>query len=225
MKLVTFQSMESLKFLEKNGYLICDEKYIDLNKAQYVYKWVLEKMNKNVKNNTNARYPLWTWVKCYNGTCPPKRKGKRVEGFDVKITFHKDKKDVFITDFRRYSFILSNVYIPKSIKDKEKMDELLKEKNIKKDELKALVRPDKYKTHRTDKEYKDICKTIRESWDRCITEDSNILQGCVWRIDKEDIDKIEILKNDGYTYGSVNYVRANGKRKNWIEDFYKILRK
>ena len=52
----------------------------------------------------NAKYPIWCWVKCYNNICPPKHRGKPVEGFDVKISFTKSKEDVFITDFRRYSF-------------------------------------------------------------------------------------------------------------------------
>lgn len=34
--------------------------------------------------------------------------------------------------------------------------------------------PDKYKVHRTDKEFLDICDKIRNSFDRCITEDYEI---------------------------------------------------
>ena len=33
MKLVTFQSFEALKSLINNGYLICNDKYIDKKKA------------------------------------------------------------------------------------------------------------------------------------------------------------------------------------------------
>ncbi len=128
-------------------------------------------MEKQVKNEYNAKYPIWCWVKCYNNICPQRHKGTPVEGFDVKITFKKDKKDIFITDFRRYSFLLSNVlYIPGSIKDKEEFDKLLKEKNITFDDLKAYVRPDKYKTHREDKEFLNLCKMVRDSFDKCITE-------------------------------------------------------
>ena len=29
MKVITFQSKEALKYLEKNGYLRCEDKYID----------------------------------------------------------------------------------------------------------------------------------------------------------------------------------------------------
>ena len=47
----------------------------------------IEKMNKLVENEFNSSYPLWCWVKCYNNIAPPKRKGEKVEGFDVKIDF------------------------------------------------------------------------------------------------------------------------------------------
>ena len=195
MKLVTFQTIAALNDLKSKGYLECDKNKINLEKAGPTYKWVIDNMNKRIDNPFNTKYPLWCWVKCYNGTCPPKRKGKRVEGFDVKITFNKDEKDVFITDFRRYSFLLNNIFIPNSKKEKEEFDKLLKKHNITKEELKAFVRPDKYKEHRTDKEYLEICDKIMNTFDRCITKDSNVLQGCIWRINLDEVEKIEILND------------------------------
>jgi hypothetical protein len=105
MKLVTFQSLDAVKDLFKKGYLECDESKINLDKVGSTYGWVVEKMNKLVKNEFNVKYPMWCWVKCYNGICPARRKGRPIDGFDVKITFKKPEKDVFITDFRRYSFL------------------------------------------------------------------------------------------------------------------------
>jgi len=224
MKLVTFQSFEALKDLLEKGYLECDKSKIDFDKVGSTYKWIIEKMNKRLENEFNSSYPVWCWVKCYNNICPPKRKGTKVDGFDVKITFQKEEKNVFITDFRRYSFLLNNTYIPDNIEDKNKFDNKLNKYNITKEELKAYVRHDKYKKHRTDKEFLKICDEIRRSFDKCITNDSDILQGCVWRINLEEIEKIEILKNDNYRYGSLNYIRSNGKRIDWIKDYYKILK-
>ena len=225
MKLVTFQSIEALKSLINNGYLECEEKYVNIDKVGYAYDYILEKMNKVIKNKNNVKYPIWCWVKCHNSICPPKRKGKPVDGFDVKITFNKKEDEVFITDFRRYSFLLSNIYIPDNLKDNEEFYKEIKNKNITLEDLKAYVRKDKYKSHRTDKEFIDVCNKIRKSFDRCITTDSDILQGCIWRINLEDIESIEILNNKEYIYGSLNYIRSNGKRINWIEDFYSKLNK
>ena len=223
MRLVTFQTKEALKDLINNGYLECNDELVDVVKAGPTYDWVIKKMNEKVKNNSNSKYPLWCWVKCYNGICPPKHKGESVDTFQVKITFNKKEKDVFIMDFRRYSFLLSNTYIPKNMKEKKDFDEMLKEKNITAEELKAYVRKDKYKTHRTDKEFLDVCKKINESFDRCITKDSDVLQGCIWKISLDEVEKIEILNDKNYRFGSLNYIRSNGKRKDWKEEFYKIL--
>lgn len=223
MKLVTFQTMDALKELINNGYLQCNEKYINMPKVGYAYSWISEKMNKQIQNN-GIKYPIWSWVKVKNGICPPKVKGKHVKGFEVKITFNKKDADVFITDFRRYSFVLNNVYIPKDKKDKELFDKRLKKHNITREDLEAYVRKDKYMEHRKDKEFLEVCQDIRKSFDRCITKDSNILQGCVWKINLEDIEKIEILKDDGYAYGTLNYIRSNGRRFDWIEDYYKLLK-
>lgn len=224
MKLVTFQSNAALDFLNKNGYLICDERYINKEKVGDTYNWIVSKMRGFGKNKYKAKYPIWTWVKCYNHICPPKRKGNKVQGFDIKITFEKDDKDVFITDFRRYSFLLNNTYIPNTKKDKEEFDKLLKKCNITEDDLKAYVRHDKYDTYRQDKEFLDICKKINESFDKCRTTESDILQGCVWYIDLDEIKSIEVLKDDGYSYGTLNYIRSNGERINWREEYYRNLK-
>lgn len=224
MKLVTFQTFDALKFLINNGELICDEKYIEIEKVGPTYNWVLEKMNKLVPNKTKVKYPIWCWVKCFNGICPPKHKGEKIKGFDVKITFNKADKDVFITDFRRYSFLLNNIFIPNSLKEKQQFFERIKDLNITLEELEMFVRPDKYETHRKDKEYLNLCEEIRKSFDRCITTDSDILQGCVWNIKMSEVEKIEILPNDGHIYGSLNYKRSNGKRIDWQKDYYKLLK-
>lgn len=224
MKLVTFQTMEALKDLVNKGYLECNKKYIDTGKSDSIYTWVVKKMNEKVKNKNNAQFPLWTWVKFKNGICPPKHKGEPVDTFEIKITFNKPEDEVFITDYRRYSFLLNNIYIPDNIKQKDEFYNVLKENNITEDDLKAYVRPDKYKTHRDDKLFLDLCKKIENSFDKCITTDSDVLQGCVWRINLDEVEKIEILNDKNYRYGSFNYVRSNGKRFNWIQDFYKKLK-
>lgn len=224
MKLITFQSLDAVRDLFEKGYIECDKNRVNLKKMGKTYEWITKKMNEQIDNPHNACYPLWCWVKCYNSICPPKRKGDKIEGFDVKITFNKDENEVFITDFIRYSFLLNNTYIPNNNEERNLFDKKLKEYNITKEELKAYVRKDKYKECRTDRDFLNICDEIENTFDRCITKDSNILQWCVWRISLSEIDKIELIKDEDYTYGSVNYIRSNGKRMDWQEQYYKHLK-
>ena len=77
---------------------------------------------------------------------------------------------------------------------------------------------------RTDDDFIKICKEIEKSFKRCITKDSDVLQGCVWRINLDEIEKIEILKDEGFCYGSLNYIRSNGQRIDWIKEYYKMLK-
>jgi uncharacterized protein YlzI (FlbEa/FlbD family) len=74
-----------------------------------------------------------------------------------------------------------------------------------------------------DKDFLLICNKIMKSFDKCITTDSNILQGNVYRININEIENIEVLP-DGYTFGSLNYIRANGQRIDWIKEYYKKLK-
>ena len=219
MKLVTFQSMDALKDLINKGYLECNNN-IDL-KNKRIYDYIVSKMNEKIVNKYNTKYPLWCWLKCYNNICPPKHKGNKVDGFDVKITFNKDIKDVFITDFRKYSFLLNNKFIPNNLNELNIFNNELKKYNITDKELLDYIR--NKDNVRSDNNFIKMCKKIESSFDRCITTDSDILQGCIWRINLNEIESIEILKDDGYVYGSLNYIRSNGKRMDFIKDYYKKL--
>ncbi len=46
----------------------------------------------------------------------------------------------------------------------------------------------------------------------------------MWKINLDEVEQIEFLSDDAYVYGSLNYIRNNGNRINWREDFYKRLK-
>lgn len=46
--------------------LVCDDKYINMNKSSVIYNWVVD------KNYINAKYPILCCGKCNKSICPPK---------------------------------------------------------------------------------------------------------------------------------------------------------
>ncbi len=38
-----------------------------------------------------------------------------------------------------------------------------------------------------------------------------------------EVEHIEFLPHDGYRYGSLNHVKADGTRRNWQQEFYHLL--
>ncbi len=224
MKLVTFQSIDALKTLINTGVLETDAKKIDMEKYGFPYCWITEQMEQHIPGRGDANFPLWCWVKFKNGTCPPKHHGTPIPGFDVKITLQKPENEVFITDYRRYSFVLNNTYIPESAVDHIAFQNELEAQKITAEELKAIARHDKHSASRNDTAFLAVCRKIRNSFERCITKDSDVLQGCVWRIYLEDVESIELLNDPQHAYGTFNYRRKDGSRFDWIKDYYRLLK-
>lgn len=216
MRLVTFQSL-----IDK-GYLECDKSYINIQKYEIVYDWVKKKMEerKLIKN----KYPIWCWVKYNNFNCPPKHKGKKIKGFDVKITFKKNKSDIFITDYIKYSFLLKYNYIPLTLGEKENFEKILKEKNITEQNLINYVKRKEDDFDCSDKNFIEVLKVIENSFERCICEDGNILQACVSRINLNEIEKVEFLFDNNIIHGSINYIHSDGNRINWQKKYYMNLK-
>lgn len=224
MKLITFQSIDALKTLVNTGVLETDSQKINMEKYGFPYYWITTQMEQHVPGKENVTFPLWCWVRFKNGICPPKHRGTPVPGFEVKITFRKPENEVFVTDYRRYSFVLNNLYIPENATDHTAFQKELETQKITAEELKAIVRRDKYSVSRNDATFLAVCKKIQNSFVRCITKDSDVLQGCVWRIHLKDVESIELLNDPTHTYGTFNYKRKDGSRFDWIEDYYRLLK-
>lgn len=214
MELVTFQSEAVLKELVAHSYLRCDPKLVNVQRYGKVYDWITEHMSQQVESPRGVRYPVWCWVKFKNGICPPRHRGTPGTEPQIKITFTKRREDVFITDYRRYSFLLNYRYIPESLEDKRQFEEMLGQFGLEKN---AAI-PQAYQ------DYPEISREIERSFQRCISSNSDVLQGCVWEVSLSDVTKIEFLRDTEYQYGTFNYLRKNGQRFHWIDDFYRRLR-
>ena len=209
MKLVTIQTKSAYESLIKKGYLIADIKFINKLKYGVPYQYIIDNMSK-MSNAYNAEYPLWAWVKYGGFTSPPKNKllgfFPKDEDQIVRITFEKDEKDVLVSDYIKYHFLLTNEYLPKTLKDKENFDKLMQSKNVIKEDLLAYIRRDKYSSYRQDEDFNYINEKIQASYKDIFSQDGNFKQGTVWFIDINDIKKIEFIdRNNCSKKSSVDY--------------------
>lgn len=198
MKLVTFQTLKAYNKLIENGYLIVDPSYINIKKYGVPYNWIVNKMN-NINNPYKASYPLWSWYSY--GKIPHPRKNTLLPFFDednqiVKITFQKDDKDVLLTDFVKYCFMLTNEYLPSSQEDYIYFNNLMKDNKVTKDDLIKYIRRDKYDNYRNDENFNRINNLIQQSYDRVLNISSTYIQATIWDIKKEDIISIEFIKKE-----------------------------
>ncbi len=216
MELITFQPESALKELVERRYLECNSQYVDTERYGRVYDWIVSHMRRQIEKPTGVQYPLWCWVKFKNSICPPRHRGQTISQSDsepkIRITFTKPPENVFITDYRRYSFLLNYRYIPESLNDQLQFEEKLGQHGLEKNA--------DWPSYRNCPE---ICREIEKSFERCITSESDVLQGCVWRIYLSEVREIKFLRDPEYQYGTFNYLRKNGRRFNWIRDFYKRL--
>ena len=222
MKLVTFQSQDFVENLIHNKYIVCDDAKAS-KKIQRAYDWISSKLSVYYSSDKESTYPIWCWVKCHNSICPPRVKGTPVPGFDFKITFNKDIPDILVIDYARWSFVLNNQYIPKTKQDYVDFQKNLEMWGVTTEELRAYHRRDKYPTHRTDDIYRRACSAVHASFDRCLSTFGGIQQGVFWKLYLTDVVSIEPLIDSNYRYGSLNYIRANGNRINWINTVIKEL--
>lgn len=215
MKLVTIQTFCAFQNLIHNGFLEADEQYIHLEKSGIVYQWVQEKMNQVLPNSSKYSYPLWAWVQYGQISSPPKHKllGYFKEGEDliVRITFRKPERELLFTDFEKFSFVISNQYLPCSKQDYEWFQSFQKERQVSNEDLKAYVRRDRFKTCRTDADFLEVNQKVRESFDRALECASDQIQACFWRLSIEEIEKIELIRRD--TCVPKNYKRIDLKKK------------
>ena len=220
MKLVTFQTREALNTLQNNGVLISEVPYIDLQKYGVPYNWMINEMkNKNIFPQNKEQYPLWAWAKCGASIGPKKRKNITGEIQDVvKIIFEKPNKDVLLSDYMAYSFLLSGHIVPKNQQEYKNFLDKMERQNISLEELKNFVRSKPVKPN-TIKQFSEIQK----SWERVFDLKSRIYQACVWNIKMSEVLKIELLNDTNYIYGIMNAKRLDGSRPDWKKKYLQFL--
>ena len=219
MRLITFQTKEALDTLKKNGVLVADVSKIDLKKYGVPYAYIVDNMRKRVKPGKNERYPLWAWVKCGASIGPQKRKNFDGRKQDlVKITFEKPDKEVLLSDYIAYSFILSGHIVPRTKEEYRQFLQKVQKEGISLETLKGFVRKEK-----VDENIVKLFSKIEKTWPRIFHLTSNVHQACMWNIKLSEVMKIEHLGDSNYIYGTMNAKRKDGSRPDWKKAYLKLL--
>ena len=127
MRLWTIQSYEAYEKLVDTGILRADKNCICDENFRYAYKWIIEKMkSKSIILPENVDYPIWSWYQ-WNGK--RKRRDMRQRGYAnsgkkiVQLTIEADAKDVLLSDFDLFHYVLNYWYLAKD-EDDDKTFEL-----------------------------------------------------------------------------------------------------
>ena len=224
MKLITFQSLDAFKELKEKGILKVPAKtedLIDLKKYGIPYHFIIQKMKQKIFPQSDEKYPLWAWEKCGGFIAPKKRKNtlNRKQKPKVRITFSKPDKEVFLSDYMAYSFILSGHIVPRTQKEYVLFFKEMKNLGIAPDELKEAVRKEKIRP-----KVKQLLSEIQTTWPRIFNLKSDVHQACVWNIKWDEVEKIELCNDPQYLYNSMNPLRADGTRPDWKKRYLKFIR-
>lgn len=219
MKLVTFQTKEAWRILQKNGILTTNVASIDLQKYGIPYDWIVCQMKKkNIRPQNSEEYPLWAWARCGGSIAPKKRKNINHTAQNlVKITFEKPDQDILLSDYMAYSFVLNGQIVPQNKKEYTNFLKQMEKQGISLEDLKNSVRHQKTKINIPVNE-------IQKSWERIFNLKSTVHQACVWNIKLSEVVKIEVLKDTSYICGTMNARRKDGSRPDWKKAYLKFLK-
>ncbi len=192
-KLWTIQNQQKLDELEEKGYLISTTNH-NSPEWEEEYKWMAKQMIINIgEPKKEEKYPIWSWYQHHdsNHRRPDLRRiahlSRGTKG--IRIEFLKDKKDVLLSDFELWHFPLCyKGYIGKNEKDSDRFEHLLKKQNLELELFEKLPIA--------------LKEEIEQSWQRVFdlnfndkyqtsAFEENMIQACCWRINKEEIIKID----------------------------------
>ena len=127
MRLVTYQSVEAVNKLLNEGILYIGKDDISFtapfkNKDNPHYQVLYDYITKNMMNlngkSDDVIYPLWAWY-TINGKRRITKKNDQFYKGMYRLEIEIDRKDVLLTDFDKYCYLLNSSYLPKDEEEKE----------------------------------------------------------------------------------------------------------
>lgn len=124
MRLWTVQPLEAVEILERDGVFTCDE-CLSINWGDFhdAYVWLVDEMdNRNIHHPEGLTLPLWAW---HTRNWKHKKPDFRTIGLGcpghryVCIEFEIDDKDVLLSDYDNWHFVLNRSWFDDSKNEEE----------------------------------------------------------------------------------------------------------
>lgn len=198
-KLWTIQHENAYKKFEETGVLRADERYLFCGEAlQHAYNWISEQMIARIGPPPVAdiKYPIWAW---YQWEGKRKRCDLRCSGYAkrgtplVQLEIQVPIKDVLLSDFDIWHYVLNYHYIPENDSDDDAFYTRHKEAN----NIKCNVL-----LKNGDSRLSQMLSEIRESWPKVFeleksfergfyNKDFQSIQATLWQVTMEQVCKVE----------------------------------
>lgn len=171
----TIQDQQGWNELQSKGILIPKSKFVHPDFKEG-YDWLRIQMNEKIgKPKRKNQYPIWAWFQYLDAK--KKRPDLRGTGFlptgeiGYRIEFQKDSKDILLSDFELWHYVLNQWYLGSNIKDQEDFHEL---------------EDSRYKGLSYQGYPKSIKNKIQKSWQR-IFDMNYAPKDISWRMEKKSI--------------------------------------
>lgn len=127
MRLVTYQTVEAVERLLKDGVLFIGENdlqftapYTNQENPHYkdLYNYIVKNMENLDGKTEQTIFPIWAWYTVNGKRHISKENDQFYKGM-YRLEIEVDRKDVLLTDFDKYCYLLNSSYLAKDEKDKE----------------------------------------------------------------------------------------------------------
>ena len=193
-KLWTIQDEQGWNELQSKGVLIPKKEFIDFDllNSRDAYDWLKVQMESRLGKPTNRdQYPVWAWYQYFDSN--KKRPDLRRSGHlpsgktGYRIEFEKDDKEVLLSDFVLWHYVLNQCYLPLNMDDYENFEE---NNNNALDHLNFKNYP-KHIKDKIEKSWNYIFDMSFNSEEVSFPFEEKKIQATFWKLELKDVIKVD----------------------------------
>ncbi|MBW1296345.1 DUF3841 domain-containing protein [Aquimarina litoralis] len=192
-KLWTIQDEKGWNELQTKGVLVPKMEFVEPDFKE-AYDWIKKRMIERIgKPNNGDQYPMWAWFQHFDSN---KRKPDlRFSGYlpsnttGYRIELEKEKKDILLSEFELWHYVLNKWYLPIDITDYEIFEKKLDKLNG----VDFKSYPDSIK-NKIENSWNKIFDMDFESSDISVSFEEKKIQATFWELRLTDIKNVDKFK-------------------------------